>query len=245
MDKLIIQITAGRGPVECGRVVAKVQEKILAQARRLGIEAEVLHSQKAGLPGALLSATILVKETRGTQASACSKVVRRGQRSQAIKSSKELTGSQSSRNKGSGVVDLPAFIKEWRGTIQWIATSPYRKFYKRKNWFVGVEIFDVPAKLQWNPKEVIFETCRASGPGGQNVNKVETAVRGTHTPSGIQVLAMDSRSQWQNKQLCLQRLEQKILAWQTSQLISQQQTRWQEHNALERGNAVKTIIEDL
>jgi len=212
MDKIIIQITAGRGPVECGRVVARVQEKILAEARRLGIQAEVLHSHPADLKGALLSTTIQVQNSRG---------------------------------KNSGSADLQAFIKEWRGTVQWIATSPYRKLYKRKNWFVGVEIFDVPAKLQWNPKEVVFETCRASGPGGQNVNKVETAVRGTHTPSGIQVLAMDSRSQLQNKKLCLQRLEQKILAWQTSQLISQQQTRWQEHNVLERGNAVKTIIEDL
>jgi len=212
MDKIIIQITAGRGPAECGRVVARVQEKILAEARRLGIQAEVLHSHPADLKGALLSSTILVKPSHG---------------------------------KNPGGADLQAFVKEWRGTVQWIATSPYRKFYKRKNWFVGVEIFDVPAKLQWNPKEVVFETCRASGPGGQNVNKVETAVRGTHTPSGIQVLAMDSRSQLQNKKLCLQRLEQKILAWQTSQLISQQQTRWQEHNILERGNAIKTIIEDL
>ena len=245
MDKLIIQITAGRGPVECGRVVAKVQEKILAQARQLGIAAEVLHSQKAGLQGALLSATILVKSPEGTQASAFTNDLRRGPSSQAIKSAKDLTGGRASRTKSSRSPDLPAFVKEWRGTIQWIAASPYRKFYKRKNWFVGVEIFDVPKKLEWNPKEVVFETCRASGPGGQNVNKVETAVRGTHTPSGIQVLAMDSRSQGQNKKLCLERLEQKILAWQTSQLISQQQTRWQEHNVLERGNAVKTIIEDL
>jgi len=207
MGKLIIQITAGRGPIECCRVVARVQEKMLTQARKNAIEAEVLENKKADLRGTLLSATILVKGGKGT--------------------------------------NLEAFIKEWRGTVQWIAPSPYRKFHKRKNWFVGVEIFEVKDRLQWNPKEVVFETCRASGPGGQNVNKVETAVRGTHTPSGIQVLAMDSRSQLQNKKLCLERLEQKIFAWQTSQLIAQQQTRWQEHNVLERGNAVKTIIDEL
>jgi peptide chain release factor len=204
MEKIIIQITAGRGPVECCRVVAKVQERMLTQARKIAIEAEVLENKKADLKGTLLSATILAKGE-----------------------------------------NLQAFVKEWRGTVQWISPSPYRKFHKRKNWFVGVEIFDVKERLQWNPKEVIFETCRASGPGGQNVNKVETAVRGTHTPSGIQVLAMDSRSQWQNKKLCLERLEEKVLAWQTSLLAGEQQTRWQEHDALERGNAVKTIIEDL
>lgn len=204
MEKIIVQITAGRGPVECCRVVAKVQERMLTQARKIAIEAEVLENKKADLKGTLLSATILAKGE-----------------------------------------NLQAFVKEWRGTVQWISPSPYRKFHKRKNWFVGVEIFDVKERLQWNPKEVIFETCRASGPGGQNVNKVETAVRGTHTPSGIQVLAMDSRSQWQNKKLCLERLEEKVLAWQTGLLAGEQQTRWQEHDALERGNAVKTIIEDL
>lgn len=204
MEKIIIQITAGRGPVECCRVVAKVQERMLAQARKIAIEAEVLENKKADLKGTLLSATILAKGD-----------------------------------------NLQAFVKEWRGTVQWISPSPYRKFHKRKNWFVGVEIFDVKERLKWNPKEVIFETCRASGPGGQNVNKVETAVRGTHTPSGIQVLAMDSRSQLQNKKLCLQRLEEKVLAWQTGLLISEQQIRWQEHNVLERGNAVKTITDQL
>ncbi len=126
MEKVIIQITSGRGPVECCRVVAKVQEKILMQARKNGIKTEVLENKKADLKGCLLSATIL----------------------------------------GEGG-NLQAFIKEWRGTIQWIAPSPYRRLHKRKNWFVGVEIFDVKDRLQWNPKEVRFETCRASGPGAK------------------------------------------------------------------------------
>jgi peptide chain release factor len=140
---------------------------------------------------------------------------------------------------------LLPFIKEWEGTIQWIAQSPYRKYHKRKNWFVGVAVFDVKKQLQWNVSDVKFETCRASGPGGQNVNKVETAVRGIHLPSGIQVMAMDSRSQLQNKKLCIERLEAKFMAWQTEKLVQQQQTQWQEHNELERGSAVKTIIEKL
>src|ERR1700748_536952 len=102
MEKVIIQITAGRGPVECCRVVAKVQERMLADARKNAIETEVLENKKGDLKGTLLSATILAKGHH-----------------------------------------LQAFVKEWRGTIQWIAPSPYRKFHKRKNWFVGVEIFDV------------------------------------------------------------------------------------------------------
>jgi peptide chain release factor len=204
MEQMIIQITSGRGPAECCRVVARVQELIIKQAKSAGISIQVLENIKGDINGTLLSATLLAK---GTQ--------------------------------------LTPFVKEWEGTIQWIAQSPYRKFHKRKNWFVGVSVFDVKKQLQWNPKDVTLETCRAAGPGGQHVNKVETAVRGIHRPSGLQVLAMDSRSQLQNKQLCLERLEAKFMAWQTSVLVSQQQDQWQEHNELERGQAVKVIKERL
>lgn len=204
MNKVIIQITSGRGPAECSRVVARVQELMLKQGRAAGISLEVLENIKGDLKGTLLSATLLA----------------RGEH-------------------------LPAFIKEWEGTVQWVSPSPYRKFHKRKNWFAGVSVFDVEQQLSWHVKDVVLETCRASGPGGQHVNKVETAVRGKHLPSGLQVLAMDSRSQLQNKQLCLQRLEAKFLAWQTARLIGQQQDRWQEHNELERGQAVKVIRERL
>ncbi|TWF32328.1 peptide chain release factor [Chitinophaga polysaccharea] len=204
MNKVIIQITSGRGPAECSRVVARVQELMLKQGRAAGISLEVLENIKGDLKGTLLSATLLAQGER-----------------------------------------LPAFIKEWEGTVQWVSPSPYRKFHKRRNWFAGVSVFDVQQQLSWNVKDVVLETCRASGPGGQHVNKVETAVRGTHLPSGLQVLAMDSRSQLQNKQLCLQRLEAKFLAWQTTRLVGQQQDRWQEHNELERGQAVKVIRERL
>lgn len=204
MEQMIIQITSGRGPAECCRVVARVQELIIKQAKAANISIQVLENIKGDINGTLLSATLLVKGH-----------------------------------------PLAAFLKEWEGTVQWIAQSPYRKFHKRKNWFVGVSVFDVKKQLQWNPKDVTLETCRAAGPGGQHVNKVETAVRGIHRPSGLQVLAMDSRSQLQNKQLCLERLEAKFIAWQTGVLVSQQQDQWQEHNELERGQAVKVIKERL
>jgi len=210
MNKSMIQVTAGRGPAECTRVVARVVELMMKAARAQELDIRLLESKKGDLKGTLLSAVLIIKEKE---------------------------------NAKKKVLDV--FIQEWRGTVQWIAESPYRKFHKRKNWFVGVEVFDVKEQLKWDLKDVRLESCRASGPGGQHVNKVETAVRGTHIPSGIQVLAMDSRSQLQNKQLCLERLEAKFMSWQMEQLLARRQDQWQEHNELERGRAVKVITDKL
>ena len=63
-----------------------------------------------------------------------------------------------------------------------------------------------------NERDITYETMRSSGPGGQNVNKVETVVRATHHPTGISVLATDMRSQTRNKRLALERLILKLSA---------------------------------
>jgi ribosome-associated protein len=59
-------------------------------------------------------------------------------------------------------------------------------------------------------RECEVETFRSSGPGGQHVNKTESAVRLRHLPSGIVVTSREERSQHQNKALCLQKLRKKI-----------------------------------
>lgn len=104
MEKQYIQITSGRGPVECCRVVVLVMQKIIGQAKHQGLEVEVIEH------------------------------------------------------------------------------------------------------------EIVYDTTRSSGPGGQNVNKVETAVRATHVPSGLSVLASDMRTQVQNKKLARERLLMKLSA---------------------------------
>jgi protein subunit release factor B len=60
-------------------------------------------------------------------------------------------------------------------------------------------------------KQVIIETYRSSGPGGQRKNKVETAVRLKHLPSGLTVIATEHRSQAENRKLALERLRERLI----------------------------------
>ena len=66
-------------------------------------------------------------------------------------------------------------------------------------------------------QQVVIETYKSSGPGGQRKNKTETAVRLTHLPSGITVIATEYRSQAQNRQLAFERLRERLLKIKSAQ----------------------------
>ncbi|UGA38718.1 peptide chain release factor H [Chromobacterium haemolyticum] len=101
-----------------------------------------------------------------------------------------------------------ALATRWTGTLQWRAASPYRPRHPRKNWFIGVARCPEPAAELAG--EIRFETLRASGPGGQHVNRTESAVRATHLASGISVKVQSERSQHANKRLALRLIALKL-----------------------------------
>ncbi len=144
--------------------------------------------------------------------------------------------------KGENIAD---FVRSWEGTILWIAQSPYRKFHKRKNWFVGVRRLDIPETSDEDERDIRFQTLKASGPGGQHVNKTESAVRAVHVPSGISATASDSRSQLQNKRSAAERLRVKLSALKQAKILESVQDNWQNHNELQRGNPIRTIKKEL
>ena len=132
--------------------------------------------------------------------------------------------------------------KEWNGTVLWRATSNrYRPGYSRKNWFVGVEFIEPVTLPDVSDKDIVYETMRSGGHGGQNVNKGETAVRATHRPTGISVKCSIQRSQSQNKETARSLLLLKLQQLKDSAATSFRSSKWGKHTSLLRGNPVKTF----
>ena len=133
----------------------------------------------------------------------------------------------------------------WRGSVQWICPSPYRPSHLRKNWFIGAEVFETDAPSAssgaLHDKDIRFETLRASGPGGQHVNKTDSAVRATHVPSGLSVKVQTERSQHANKRLARALLAHKLAALESEAGNLGRTERWRQHHGVERGNAARTF----
>lgn len=132
--------------------------------------------------------------------------------------------------------NLNVFLNQWIGTIQWIGVSTFRTNHQRKNWFIGLYELQKNEQFQILEKDIIYQATRSSGPGGQHVNKVSSAIRATHQPTKTQVLVMDSRSQHQNKKIAKIRLQEKVAALQFEALQSGIKDQWKNHLTLERGN---------
>ncbi|PWV59756.1 peptide chain release factor H [Plasticicumulans acidivorans] len=137
---------------------------------------------------------------------------------------------------------FPAFAARWCGSVQWIGHSPFRPQHKRRNWFIGIESVQPPQRHHWHAQELHMQTLRASGPGGQHVNKTDSAVRITHLPSGLSSVARAERSQARNRALALHKLAQQLDARSSEAAAHSVEARWRCHDRLQRGDAVRVFV---
>ncbi len=105
------------------------------------------------------------------------------------------------------------YLKSENGVHRLVRLSPFDAANKRHTSFASVyayPLIDESIEIIINPADISWDTFRSSGPGGQNVNKLETAVRLRHAPSGIIVECQETRSQGQNREKAMRMLKSQL-----------------------------------
>ncbi|HSK05158.1 MAG TPA: peptide chain release factor-like protein [Kofleriaceae bacterium] len=139
----------------------------------------------------------------------------------------------------------PALLAGEHGSHVLVHRSTARGRSSRKRWFAAVSLHPsvdpAPADLPALPRDALEITaCRAGGPGGQHVNKVSSAVRVHHLPSGLTVRCAGARSQKANLEHALRRLAHLLHERAAERRAAALGTRREAHYRVERGRAVRT-----
>ena len=137
------------------------------------------------------------------------------------------------------------YMKSEKGVHRLVRISPFDSNARRHTSFAAVDVMpeiDDTVEINISPADLKVDTYRASGAGGQHINKTDSAVRMTHIPTGIIVQCQNQRSQIQNRERCMQLLRAKLFEYEKQKQAELKSDIAGDYQAIECGSQIRSYV---